>query len=1526
VLVVAGAFKRGEPDLDEGAILMRALRDFNLPKIIADDLGIFHGLLGDLFPGIDPPRKRDMRLEGLIEQAAVESKLNPDPDFVLKVVQLGELLEIRHCVFVMGPPACGKSETWKTLAKSQDLDGKKTTTVDLNPKVTSTNELYGVVLMATREWKDGLMSKTMRDLANKPDTNPKWIILDGDLDANWIESMNSVMDDNKLLTLASNERIPLKPHMRLIFEIRDLRFATPATVSRAGILFISDVAGSQWRSYVKSWIKHQSYDNEKKTNLQQLFDKYLPETLKHCAKTFKHIVPQVQLAMVMSLCKLLENMLKKNDVKGLELLFVFATIWCVGGGYAEEQKKNFSNWWKDKWKTIKFSNKGTVFDYYVDIENSKLEDWSKMSGPDIISTIDTSKSIPSYTIPTVDTISAQFLLRQFIQINHCTILVGAAGCGKTQIIKGLLNELVSHGEEYMQQIINFNYYTDANLLQLNLEQFLEKKAGKTFAPPGRYKLMYFVDDMNMPARDPYDTQNAIALLRQHRDYEHWYDKQKLALKDIKNTQLIAAMNPTAGSFIVNPRLQRHFWLLAVGFPEQTSLSTIYSAYLNKHFSKFNGAIQAEIGPVIKATLQLHNDVERNFKKTAANFHYEFNVRHLTNVFQGLLTAKQEAIKAPDNFIKLWVHEADRIYGDRLVSYANLATFKAAQAELVSKSFSKFNLKRYFGATPEPLIFANFVASLDDKLYDQFPNAETLSTRLGEALREYNDTNAVMDLVLFEDAMKHVCKISRIISAESGHALLVGVGGSGKQSLSRLASFICQFTTTGIMISSTYGVADLKADLQTMYQKSGIKDEGMMFLFTEGQITNERFLVYLNDLLSSGEIADLFAAEDVDGIINNIRPAVKSEGLQDTKDNCWKFFIGRVKKNLHMALCFSPGESLRNRARKFPALINCTVIDWFHPWPEDALLNVAQKFLADIEMDTPEIRSGIERFMPYSFKTVNQYSEKILDQERRFVYTTPKSFLELIKLFKVMLGKKQGELIDNKDKYETGVVKLTETGEIVAKLEEELKIFSVEVEAKKKSADEQAEIVGGEKVKVEAQNAIAEEEAKKCFEIKTNVEAKMSSVQADLDAALPLVEKAKKALDGLNIEDFRMLKALKNPPADIDKTFTCVLNLLCKIDPVVPVDKNGKLKTENTWKTALACMQNPQVFLDHLNSLKGKIDNDEIKDSNFKANRATLAEETFKPEILAAKSASAGGLCDFIINITAYYDVVVSVEPKKLAVAEAQAQLAEANEKKRVVDELVAKLNAELAVLMDAYNKAMNEKETAMREAERCERKLNLAQRLVNALGAEQERWAQSIIDLGELLKIIIGDVLLSSAFVSYVGPFNKQFRDAIMADFVTFFKQNAIPMSAAADPLAVLTDEATIAGWNNFSLPPDRVSTENGSILTNSERYPLIIDPQLQGINWLRKTWEKHDLKVTRLNNPKMVKTIELAVEAGSPVIMENMENSIDAVIQPVYSRAIVKRGKSKYIRMGDKELSLSPNFKLFLHTKLSNPHYPPEI
>ncbi|CAE7943099.1 ODA11 [Symbiodinium sp. KB8] len=239
VLVVAGGFKRADASLSEQAVLMRSLRDTNVAKIEGDDLKIFMGLLADLFPGIDVPRARDYEMEEVlvdVMQADYGYTHDPDGYLLLKITQLIELLGIRHCVFLMGNPGSFKSAMWKILKNAKTRRGEKTTVVDFSPKAISTNELYGFVNMQTREWKDGIISKVMRDLGQIPDSHPKWIMLDGDLDANWIESMNSVMDDNRLLTLPSNERIPLKVHMKMIFEIRDLNYATPATATRAGIV------------------------------------------------------------------------------------------------------------------------------------------------------------------------------------------------------------------------------------------------------------------------------------------------------------------------------------------------------------------------------------------------------------------------------------------------------------------------------------------------------------------------------------------------------------------------------------------------------------------------------------------------------------------------------------------------------------------------------------------------------------------------------------------------------------------------------------------------------------------------------------------------------------------------------------------------------------------------------------------------------------------------------------------------------------------------------------------------------------------------------------------------------------------------------------------------------------------------------------------------------------------------------------------------------------------------------------------
>ena len=214
VLVVAGSLKRADQDRPEEQVLMRALRDFNIPKIVADDTPVFQGLISDLFPNLEVPRSKDQVFEKAIKVATCDLQLQPEDSFILKVVQLDELFDVRHSVFIIGDAGTGKSQTWKTLFKTYQNLKKKPVFTDLNPKAVTNDELYGIINPASREWHDGLFSNIMRDMANMTSEGPKWIVLDGDIDPMWIESLNTVMDDNKILTLASNERIPVTPDMR----------------------------------------------------------------------------------------------------------------------------------------------------------------------------------------------------------------------------------------------------------------------------------------------------------------------------------------------------------------------------------------------------------------------------------------------------------------------------------------------------------------------------------------------------------------------------------------------------------------------------------------------------------------------------------------------------------------------------------------------------------------------------------------------------------------------------------------------------------------------------------------------------------------------------------------------------------------------------------------------------------------------------------------------------------------------------------------------------------------------------------------------------------------------------------------------------------------------------------------------------------------------------------------------------------------------------------------------------------------
>ncbi|XP_039357486.1 dynein heavy chain 17, axonemal isoform X15 [Mauremys reevesii] len=1499
---------------------MRALRDFNIPKIVTDDLPVFMGLIGDLFPALDVPRKRDLNFEKIIKQSILELKLQAEESFVLKVVQLEELLQVRHSVFVIGNAGSGKSQlslqVLKSLNKTYQTLKKRPVAVDLDPKAVTCDELFGVIHPATREWKDGLFSTTMRDLANITHLGPKWIILDGDIDPMWIESLNTVMDDNKVLTLASNERIPLNPTMRLLFEISHLRTATPATVSRAGILYINP-ADLGWNPVVSSWIEKRNVQSEK-ANLMILFDKYLPTCLDKLRFGFKKITPVPEITVIQTILYLLECLLTPTNTppdssKELyELYFVFACFWAFGGAMFQDQlvdyRVEFSKWWVNEFKTIKFPSQGTIFDYYIDPESKKFMLWN-----DKVPTFELDPDVPlqASVVHTTETIRIRYFMDLLVAKKWPVMLVGNAGTGKSVMMVDKLQSL--NTEDYLLQAVPFNFYTTSAMLQAILEKPLEKKSGRNFGPPGTKKLIYFIDDMNMPEVDKYGTVAPHTLIRQHIDHGHWYDRNKLTLKDIHNCQYVACMNPTSGSFTIDSRLQRHFCVFAVSFPGQEALVTIYSTILAQHMAIRNIPVPTQkiLSPLIAGVLALHQKITSSFLPTAIKFHYVFNLRDLSNIFQGLLFSTAECLKTPVDLVRLWLHEAERVYGDKLIDEKDKESFGRVLAATCKKYFDELGENLLFA---KPNIYCHFAQGIGEPKYLPVSDSGYLNKLLVEALETYNEVNAVMNLVLFEDAVSHICRINRILESPRGNALLVGVGGSGKQSLSRLAAYISALDVFQITLKKGYGIPDLKLDLASQYIKAAVKNTPTVFLMTDSQVAEEQFLVLINDLLASGEIPGLFQDDEVENIIGAMRPQVKSLGMQDTRENCWKFFIDKVRRQLKVILCFSPvGSTLRVRARKFPAVVNCTAIDWFHEWPEDALVSVSGRFLEETEGIEPEVKISISQFMSYVHKTVNEMSKVYLATERRYNYTTPKTFLEQIKLYQNLLSKKRRELIAKIDRLENGLMKLQSTASQVDDLKAKLAVQELELKHKNEDADKLIQVVGVETEKVSKEKMIADEEELKVQVINTNVTEKQRACETDLAKAEPALLAAQEALDTLNKNNLTELKSFGSPPEAVVNVTAAVMILTAP---------GGKIPKDKSWKAAKIMMGKVDSFLDTLK----KYDKEHIPEPCLKAFKPYQSDPTFDPEFILSKSTAAAGLCSWCLNIVRFYEVYCDVAPKRQALEEANAELAEAQDKLSHIKNKIADLNANLATLTAEFEKATAEKIKCQQEADATNRVITLANRLVGGLASENVRWAESVENFREQEKTLCGDVLLISAFVSYVGYFTKKYRTELMDKYwIPYLNELKvpIPVTPGLDPLSLLTDDADIATWNNQGLPSDRMSTENATILCNTERWPLIVDAQLQGVKWIKNKYGE-ELKSIRLGQRSYLDIIEQAISEGHPLIIENIGESVEPVLDPLLGRNTIKKGK--YIKIGDKEVEYHPDFRLILHTKYFNPHYKPEM
>uniref|UniRef100_A0A8C4TE89 Dynein axonemal heavy chain 10 n=1 Tax=Erpetoichthys calabaricus TaxID=27687 RepID=A0A8C4TE89_ERPCA len=1511
VLVMAGELKRGSPDLKEDKVLMRALRDMNLPKFVFEDVPLFLGLITDLFPGLDCPRVSYPNFNEKVETSLSEN------GYVLLPVQV-RVFENLYCkLFGL------LLSIFRWTKHRLGMLGLVTKLYTLNPKAMSVIELYGILDPTTRDWTDGILSNIFRDI-NKPTDKMerRYILFDGDVDALWVENMNSVMDDNKLLTLANGERIRLQTHCALLFEVGDLQYASPATVSRCGMVYV-DPKNLGYKPYWQKWAR------KKPEKLNRLFDKYVPDTVAMIVEgivdgrqgeKLKTIVPQTDLNMVVQLSMMLDALLENDEIEPdvLECYFLEALYCSLGGTLLEQGKIKFDECIK------KLASMSTVYDaktlagpgelpgqlpslydFHFDGELKKWVPWSKLvatyvHNPEV--------SFIDILVPTIDTTRTNWLLEQMVKIKRPVILVGDSGTSKTATTQNFLKNL--NPDSTMVLTINFSSRTTSMDLQRNLEANVEKRSKDTYGPPMGKRLLVFMDDLNMPKVDEYGTQQPIALLKLLLEKGGMYDRGKeLNYKILRDLGFVAAMGKAGGGRNeVDPRFISLFTVFNVPFPAEESLHLIYSSILKGHTRPFEEDIQGICDKITFSTLELYKNIIRDLPPTPSKFHYIFNLRDLSRVYNGLILTTPERFLTVAQFVRVWRNECLRVFHDRLINETDKTLVQTHIKNLIEEHF-KSELE---SAIRDPILFGDYRTALNDaepRVYEDIQDYDASKALFQEILEEYNETKSRMNLVLFDDALEHLTRVHRIIRMNRGHALLIGVGGSGKQSLTKLAAFAAGCEVFEITLSRGYGESNFREDLKTLYLKLGIENKKVVFMFTDAHVSEEGFLELINNMLTSGMVPALFPDDEKESILGQIRDEAAKLGFGPAKESVWQYFVNKSANNLHIVLGMSPvGETLRTRCRNFPGLVNNTGIDWFLPWPPQALQAVAQSFLGENPMIPSQHTEAVTGHVCMIHESVGEFSKIFHQKLRRSNYVTPKNYLDFISTYCKLLEEKDNFILAQCKRLEGGLDKLKEASVQLEELNLKLAEQKVVLAEQTVACDALLETISVSTAIAKEKEKLAVEKAAEIEEQNKVIAVEREDAESSLAEAIPALEGARVALQDLDKSDVTEIRSFAKPPKQVQVVCECVL-----------VMRGYK---DISWKSAKGMMSEAN-FLRTLMEM----DCDAISINQVKTVKGFLKNLNTSLEEMQAISKAGSGMLKFVEAVMDYCDVAREVKPKREKVARLVKNFNQSmRELEKIQNELSAIQN-ELKGLTEQYEQASREQHQLQEKAEIMERRLIAADKLISGLGSENVRWTNDLEELKQRRVRLLGDCLICSAFLSYEGAFNWEFRNEMVYQvWLQDVMDREIPVSKPFRIENLLTDDVEISRWGSEGLPPDELSVQNGILTTRASRFPLCIDPQQQALNWIKKKEEKNNLKISSFNDPDFLKQLEMAIKYGFPFLFQDVDEYIDPVIDNVLEKNIKGPEGQQTILLGDKEIDYDPNFKLYLNTKLANPKFSPSV
>lgn len=710
VLRSVEAIRRTQATGREDALVLAAIGQVVGPKLLPQDVELFEGITSDLFPGVQLPQAAmsEPTMLQAVTGSCVQARLQPTPGLVSKTIQLNEMVRTRHGLMAIGPAHGGKTACLTTLAAALPLrnTAKASGSVDmtwLNPKALSTTNIYASFDPLTREWRDGVLAPILRNVAHG--ISGQWIVFDGPCDSEWIENLNTVLDESKRLCLLNGEVIRLSPLTRLFFECSSLASVSPSTVSRCGVVYID--LRLDWRPLQKSWLANlpTQISVDERSTLDELCDWLLDTCLWYCRRHGKlHGVPLVEAAVSSALFRSISAQLGEwtesaDDTSApsrllwLQGIFLFAVIWSIGGVLDTSSRAGFDSLLRAMLRRevpdalsapdaprpvtpavlelVPLPEEGTVFDHCLErsTDGYRWQSWwNRAPSPKLqASTAD------RLFVQTADTVRITHVIRTLVVHGAPVLLFGSAGTGKTAIMRECLGDSTMAVDErpagldgFQTIWMRFSIRSSISATQQTIHSHLGKLRRGHWGPAHGGRAVVIVDDLQLPAvQTSSGAQPPVELLRHLMERKGWYDLSDHTFRYLDRIQMVVCVGVVAHEDRVTPRFLRHFNAIAVCEASSRSLEHIFCAIFDGLFGdgRFPAEVQALGSKIVQLSISLHRRVVAALLPTPSKPHYTFTQRDLFRLFSSIVVGRKTTAEVISRreLIRLWAHEALRVF-------------------------------------------------------------------------------------------------------------------------------------------------------------------------------------------------------------------------------------------------------------------------------------------------------------------------------------------------------------------------------------------------------------------------------------------------------------------------------------------------------------------------------------------------------------------------------------------------------------------------------------------------------------------------------------------------------------------------------------------------------------------------------------------------------------------------------------------------------------------------------------------------